>query len=165
MTINHALCFNQQEHDFSSIKLSHIIKLNNMSRYKVSYNFLHFNTPTKIVLYRLILIKISENEELQLSEVFYTKLEKYVNQLEKSYLWATDDRTEQNVLKIKEKATDLLFSKVAKHINEVAKGNRKLIFRSGFHAVLNKKLSTRKRVIIPRMIAYRRGAYNSHLAL
>jgi uncharacterized protein YcbK (DUF882 family) len=137
-----------------------------MNNYTISYSFINFSTPIKIVFYRLIIIKISDNKKIQCPEVSISNLKEFTDALEKSYLWSSEETTKPHILQIQETATDRLFIKLARHINDVSRSSKQLIFSSGYRAVAKTDESHyRKRIVNTRKTAYHRGAYNSHLAL
>ena len=113
-----------------------------MNRHVVALDFINYNIPTKIVLYRHIIIKISEKNYLNLPNIFIEYMRNYTDALESAYLksMSNQNKNDLEILKTKESAADKLFLKVAVHINQSANGSKRIINSYGLKSYIQEKI-------------------------
>lgn len=121
-----------------------ILKQKIMTKNKVALNFIGYPPPQKIVFYRYIIIQMAKNTSFQLPDVSLIDLTTGVDAFESAYLNADEkDDQQPDLLESQEKAIDELFKIQALYIENIANGQQKIIFSSGFQPEqvddLNKK--------------------------
>ncbi len=106
-----------------------------MGNYIVSESNFKFSIPEKIVHYRYVLIKMEENPLFNSSASRLIHMSKFVDILEKFNI-ILEEKSQREKILFWEKKTDELFKEQAEYINNLAKGDIKIIIRSGFHPIL-----------------------------
>lgn len=119
------------EHDFLKT-----LNFKDMNKHIVTLDFINYNIPTKIVLYRHIIIKVCKNNHLNLPDIFIEYMRNFTDNLESAYLKSINNKNKNDlkILESKESAVDRLFLKVAAHVNESANGSKRIINSYGFQA-------------------------------
>lgn len=115
---------------------------NNMNKYIVALDFINFDIPKKIVLYRYIIKQVCMNNYLNLPDIFIEHMKEYTDSLESAFLYTINNLNKYNleILESKESAVDKLFLKVAADVNESANGSKYFINSNGFQAQIQENI-------------------------
>lgn len=110
-----------------------IIDKNKRRKYTVSYDFINYDIPTKIVLCRYIEIKMKENNWITVANNPLTGLLLFADLLEEAYMQVkSGTEQQQEELQLRQYMVDTLLKKIAAYVNQQAKGNAQLIYSTGF---------------------------------
>ncbi|MBP8994880.1 MAG: hypothetical protein KBG30_13875 [Bacteroidales bacterium] len=110
-----------------------IVNKNKSRTYTVSYDFIHYDIPTKIVLCRYIEIKMKENNWMTVANNPLNGLLLVADLMEEAFLQVESGETiQQEELQLRQYMVDTLLKKIAATINQQAKGNAQLIHSMGF---------------------------------
>lgn len=105
-----------------------------MKKIKVLLDFIKLSVAEKIVFYRNIIAKLTDNPAYPTPDVPLTDAKTSIDILEASYLASRDgSHTAISAMHDNETATDTLFYKLAAYVEKVAEGDATKILSSGFH--------------------------------
>ncbi|MFZ4455452.1 MAG: hypothetical protein ACOYOT_04455 [Bacteroidales bacterium] len=105
-----------------------------MKKVKVVVDFIQFSVAAKIVFYRNVIDKLTDNATFPTPDTPLEGANAAVDKLETSYLAAQDgSRTAIAAMHSDEEAADNLFRILAAYVDRVAAGDEVILLGSGFH--------------------------------